>query len=768
MEEIFVFSQRPMSNTTCFRAKVESVEIGTPTAYVVNNNNETIKVQFPFRLRTPHLLECILCNSCFHIEFNICENEIVSIHLMIDTERFVKEIQDEIVGEVHLVGLAMDVWRDSHKTVEIKNDVHKIVNESSLWNEDYPLYNHQKQSVGFIQSVENGSGTIQYEGNIVIGSTGWYIDTENECLTTDPSWREAQSKGGILADGTGTGKTATILYSSLSNVKKPVIRTNNYTSKATLLIVPINLVGQWIDEVNKFCDMKKLKFVNFYSNKDLKTTQMDDLLEADFVLTTLHFIRTSKCYCDMKETAFSKINVSGKYSNIKTVFSSWSRSKRNTEPILECVYWNRIVVDEIHMVFESQRDLRHLKQFISEFCWGLTATPDIQTENSQNYYWLLRREKAHHPNLLHNLLQNSIYGIPSNIEGHELNLNLVQLNVEERLYLQTNESHMTTTEIIKLLSFINTSDDSFVCFNSSTIEEDFKLHKKKEIEMLQAQLVEHNNSIKIIDNAAKELENQITILSEKKMNDTIIAQIEVAKTSSEQHYKDMLKFKEMRDSIASKIERNIHSMNFVSERLTLLKSQKQICQICMDKQCSVIIPCGHLYCSQCIKKTLKMNSICPECRVPFNYDCVRTVKLGGEIGSKMIEISNLIAKINEPIILFVQWKSMIRGMKSFLKGLCIKILSLEGNVTQRSTTLDEFKKGGVLILCLEDSFAGLHLPHARYVIFSHAIVGDVKSVQTIERQAIARCVRHGQTEIVKVYSFIVSDCDEEHIWRKTH
>ena len=261
MEEIFVFSQRPITNTSCFRAKVKTVEIGTPTAYVVNNNNETIKVQFPFRLRTPHLLECIQCNSCFHIEFNICENEIVSIHLMIDTERFIKEIQDEIAGEVHLVGLAMDVWRDSHKTLEIKNDIYEVNNECSLWNKDYPLYDHQKQSVGFIQSVENGSGTIQYEGNIVIGSTGWYIDTENECLTTDPSWREAQSKGGILADGTGTGKTATILYSSLSNVKKPVIRTNNYTSKATLLIVPINLVGQWIDEVNKFCDMKKIKFV---------------------------------------------------------------------------------------------------------------------------------------------------------------------------------------------------------------------------------------------------------------------------------------------------------------------------------------------------------------------------------------------------------------------------------------------------------------------------------------------------------------------------
>ena len=89
------------------------------------------------------------------------------------------------------------------------------------------------------------------------------------------------------------------------------------------------------------------------------------------------------------------------------------------------------------------------------------------------------------------------------------------------------------------------------------------------------------------------------------------------------------------------------------------------------------------------------------------------------MGTKMLEIVKLIESIEDPIILFVQWKSMVRGMKSFLRGMNINVLSLEGNVTQRSFTLQEFKLGGVLLLCLEDSFAGLHLPHAKHVIFSH-------------------------------------------------
>ena len=64
--------------------------------------------------------------------------------------------------------------------------------------------------------------------------------------------------------------------------------------------------------------------------------------------------------------------------------------------------------------------------------------------------------------------------------------------------------------------------------------------------------------------------------------------------------------------------------------------------------------------------------------------------------------------------------------------------------------------GGVLLLCLEDSFAGLHLPHVAHIIFAHAIVGEVGQVRNLETQAIARCLREGQTREVQVYSFVIA------------
>ena len=68
-----------------------------------------------------------------------------------------------------------------------------------------------------------------------------------------------------------------------------------------------------------------------------------------------------------------------------------------------------------------------------------------------------------------------------------------------------------------------------------------------------------------------------------------------------------------------------------------------------------------------------------------------------------------------------------------------------------------------------------HLPHARHVVFAHAIVGDRERVGHLERQAISRfyhlffrCVRHGQTGEVQVFSFVVADCEEETPWRDTY
>ena len=111
---------------------------------------------------------------------------------------------------------------------------------------------------------------------------------------------------------------------------------------------------------------------------------------------------------------------------------------------------------------------------------------------------------------------------------------------------------------------------------------------------------------------------------------------------------------------------------------------------------------------------------------------------------------------------------MMRGMKAFLKSIGVRTLLLDGNAAQRASTLSEFLSEGVLLLCLEECFAGLHLPHVKHIIFAHAIVADRDRVAHLETQAIARCVRPGQTQTVGVHSFVIADGDEEGLWIRTH
>ena len=775
MDTIFYFSQKPVNNENLVHGTICEVDIGMPIAYMeIKDSKERYKLSFPWQSRTPHLVECIQECKSFKIECFACENEIVYLSLVIDKNSFIEEIENfgTISGEIHVIGLIMDVWREARVPVFDKEYYKDLcdISECENWNKTYPLFDHQIESTRWMKTIENSSSSLLYDGNIKMSDTGWFVDTENECLTTDPSVREANTRGGILANGTGAGKTATVLYHIINNItfKDTKISINKYISKGNLVIVPVNLVAQWLSEVEKFCIINNIKVVKFYQSKDIKNTTISDLLEADIVLTTLHFLRTSKPYSDVIDSALLKANISGKDSRGKSAFSAWSRLSGNTQPILEAVHWNRVIIDEIHTVFSNPRELRQTKQFSSNFLWGITATPDLVTENAQQLYIVLQREKAHHPNMLKSLITKCVYKRDSGFDWPQTNLNLVSLTAKERIYLQSQEDYLSTTEIIKLCSFVDVSDDIRSC-NSKTIEKELKEQKLNNIKRMEANLEEYDKSISILEKASRELEEQITKLSEKESGNLELttSQLKVAENSAERHTKELTKIRESRDIESSKLERAKRSIDFFTDRLNALQSRSQCCSICQTKKCSVIIPCGHLFCSQCIRKCHKLSGKCPECRQDFDEEKIKGVTLG-EMGTKMLEIVKLVESIEDPIILFVQWKSMVRGMKSFLRGMNIKVLSLEGNVTQRSFTLQEFKLGGVLLLCLEDSFAGLHLPHARHVIFSHAIVGDVRNVKLLEEQAIARCVRHGQTEKVMVYSFVVKDCDEETVWKNTH
>lgn len=668
------------------------------------------------------------------VEADIDNGRVVQMHLMIDKKRF-EECMNRGGGfdaEEHVITLAKNVWREARTQVQTQT-VDLSPSDAHLrhhWN-DYDLFDHQKKTLRWLKAVEhNGPRMIRYPGNLFVTDT-WYLDTECECFTQNPSMREAQLIGGVCADGTGTGKTATFLAlvaDSLNDrMSYPLPQMGCYRTNASLIIVPRNLVSQWQREVQKF--LRSVKVHVLTTVRDIRPMQF--ILNQDIIITTMQFLRQSK-YVESVETALG-----GKLRS-RASLSSWARRPGQTTCILEAIEWRRIVVDEVHDLLGNPRELRHLRFMSCHTLWGISATPVLDNDQAQQLYVFLEREKNHHPQLMSRLIEE---GVKCHISQTYQETSLVRVIMED-----PPEMHDVSMRdfVQQSCTFMDITEEEE---NEDSLREHFTTQHEEKQETLSKRLISLEKTILYLQHSIKQCSDDIAYSQQEDLDRAL-------KTRSETE--QQLNFLN-------------HSQTFLWERLKSLTEQQETCSICMEHVCGVILPCAHLFCSACIRHHLTNATSCPTCRQPATLEEIKGIPVINNIGVKMSQIGKLVIDLaTESIIMFVQWKSMMKPTKTFLQSIGAVVLTLEGSVTRRTVTLNEFsKRASVLLLCLEESFAGLHLTHVSHVIFAHAIVGDIQTVKRLETQAIARCVRHGQKENVQIYSFVVANTEEERLWYAT-
>lgn len=617
----------------------------------------------------------------------------LAMRLCVDTQTLDARLNGNgVASEEFVVQLSRTVWRESLvPTTTWSEDITGAVIPLPKWNSSLPLRPRQVDTLRWMTSREaEFPRTFRYDGNIRV-SDRWYIDTEHECITDDPSQREAELRGGICADAPGSGKTATALALMLSEIAIPP-SSHLYSSRASLVIVPLNLTSQWTNEIDKFTSGTRV--LTMLSARDLRSVDMTSVCHGyDIVLTTFNFLRSCKAYLDLVDAAM------GGRPRSRASLSAWCRQRNHQEPILEAIRWRRIVVDEIHQTFDASRDLRSLQLFDAHCVWGLSGTLSTDTDGAQHLYVLLAREKAHHPNMLASLIRTAVRGHtptphPSSTV-HEVRR--VHVSERERLYVDdSSHDFMEVENEVRRLSFVDAME------GDESMEDAHARKQHQEQETLTAQLQSLNHSMCVLERMCSELEREI---------DSTGGAVDGLRETLHQTTRELNNVQQRRNDIARRLE------------------------VCDHQQKNVT-----------------------------------KVATSSDIGTKMKEIGRLVSSFSatEPIVLFVQWKTMMRGTRTFLRNEDIRVFTLDGNSHQRSATLQEHLNGGVLLLCMEDSFAGLHLPHARNIIFAHAIVADVGTVKMLEQQAIARCVREGQTSQVTVHSFMVADSAEERHWTGTH
>ena len=332
------------------------------------------------------------------------------------------------------------------------------------WNQKFPLFRHQLESFNWMtrleqQIIENMAEIKVNQVCSPILKTGYYYYNQYDLMipTKMTDLMSVPIRGGILADITGSGKTAIVLALILSSMndslagipqgQSPVeiIEEQIYfKSRATLVVVPNNLSQQWIQEIHKFTDVKNLKIITILDARQYKKISLQALLQADIVMITDTFLFSKRYHLEMSnqvkkimktsfqhpiespapsgplEHAIEDKNDDLEFKNDPplheddeaTKLLAWRIASNCQHPgfeqdyyiPLESIKWKRIVIDEIHMFFthHKQNDknlvFQNLTNLRSKVYWGLTGTPMTQkSEIMQQYVYFLCKYWIHFP-----------------------------------------------------------------------------------------------------------------------------------------------------------------------------------------------------------------------------------------------------------------------------------------------------------------------------------------------------------------------------------
>ena len=167
-----------------------------------------------------------------------------------------------------------------------KNNVTDIVNKviipsSNLFDDkikDYEflkkkLYNYQKKTINWLCNIEKKDykyyvNEENYDNEINMGNI--FYDPINKKFKFNFDKLLLNFTGGALIDEVGLGKTIECIRLSIINKKQISENDKNLDSKATLIICPNQLCGQWVREFNNFLNIKILKIISILTKVHLK------------------------------------------------------------------------------------------------------------------------------------------------------------------------------------------------------------------------------------------------------------------------------------------------------------------------------------------------------------------------------------------------------------------------------------------------------------------------------------------------------------------
>ena len=260
---------------------------------------------------------------------------------------------------------------------------------------------------------------------------------------------------------------------------------------------------------------------------------------------------------------------------------------------------------------------------------------------------------------------------------------------------------------------------------------------------------------------------------------TSLAEVEQVRQTSPDILQGLLNHRHQQlTNEAKATEQTMSSIQRSIQFLEASLNSQDPCTICMDAVTSVITRCGHKFCQACLQRSLQERPRCPTCRTPCDWaTCIPllpTAPTPSEVdyGSRFRALIAYLrtVRVAEPeaqFVVFSEWDRELQKQATLLTSEGFRCAQIKGNTATCQHSVLQFQERAldILFLSLQSMASGLHLVTANHVIILTPLGAPFDRADQIERQAIGRCHRVGQTRPVHVRHILVRDSLEEEIWR---
>ena len=269
------------------------------------------------------------------------------------------------------------------------------IDDPSFINPSIQLRDYQKSSIKWMYDTELKRKKIYFGNNysyeIELGSFVFDIITKTIQLKNNRDYVEFT--GGALIDEVGNGKTIQSLTLSLLNPATNISYVDIYNqmlkSRATLIICPNHLCGQWSREIDRMISKKNIKVVSILTKLHFNKYTYQELLDADFVIMSYNFVgndwfaenytkNLSKSKSYHKSSSWNHEAVSDILKNMSKDLIDDPMSIFKKDALITLIYWHRIIIDEFHEAYTIDK-YAYMKNVIpllrSNYKWVLTGTP---------------------------------------------------------------------------------------------------------------------------------------------------------------------------------------------------------------------------------------------------------------------------------------------------------------------------------------------------------------------------------------------------------